>query len=331
MSSNPPAEPTPPNAGGLDAYTEFLGLPPGDRPPHHYDLLEIELFCPHKERIEHAVRRQFRRVKPFEEHSDRTLREAIQDVMTHIATARVVLTDPDQKLAYDAELAAHLGIDRDAILRERLAARPPEYALTVIGGGDQVGARLELLPDQEFSIGSDSRCTFALPGQRMAPRQAVLEFRDEAWHLQAADGRLVLVNDHRVDKTLIDDGDIIDLAGYRLRVSALDAQRSVHAAVAPPLSLIVRQGPSIPEPVFNALAPCAILIGSCDTALWQLPGKPVALHHARVESNGALWEITDLHSDTGTFVNGDQVRTAILTHRDRITIGRFEIQVSLRR
>ena len=85
------------NAESPDLYSEYLDLPAGPRPPNYYELLGLELFCIHHERIHQAVRKQFRIIKRFHDHHDRDTREAIQDVMNAIATARVVLTDPQQK------------------------------------------------------------------------------------------------------------------------------------------------------------------------------------------------------------------------------------------
>jgi hypothetical protein len=80
---------------GFDPYAEFLHLPPGPRPPHFYDLLGVELFCAHRERIEHAARERYRLIKPFQDHRDRQTREAVQTIITRIANARIVLTDPE--------------------------------------------------------------------------------------------------------------------------------------------------------------------------------------------------------------------------------------------
>lgn len=327
-AGKPPGGPPP----ALDPYTEFLQLAPGPRPPHLYQLLELEIFCPLPEQIEHAVRQQFRKIKPFEEHPDRELRNRIQDVMTHIATARVVLTDPVQKQEYDEKLARMLRIDRDRLLRERTAARLPEYELFVTAGPASLGARLELAPDRAVTIGSAPRCTFTLPGTRMADEHATLTFADEDWMLRTAHReRIVLVNDARCDELALADGDAIDLGGYRLRFGRINAPPPNPAKIPPPLSAIVREGPSISEPVFNALPPASILIGHCETALWQLGRSGVSLHHARIESVGPLWEIVDLQSDTGTIVNGEPVTRCVLKHRDELTIGRFHIQVRLRR
>lgn len=320
-----------PEESTLDAYTEYLGLPPGPRPPHLYDLLGIELFCAQRERIEHAAREQYRRIKAFQDHPQRQVREAIQDIITRIANARILLCNPAQKDEYDRRLAERLGIDRDAVLRERTAARLPEYVLRVIAGPERVGTHLPLLPDQTVTIGSDPYCSLHLPGLRMAHHQVELVFANEAWTLRCRDNAVTLVNDQRVRETILEERDAVDLGGYRLHFDRLDAPQPKAATLPPPLSLIIRQGPSVVHPTLHAIAPASILIGTCETALWQLSGRQVSVHHARVCPSATLWEITDLQSDTGTLHNGDAVHSAVLCHRDRLTIGRFDIQVNLRK
>ena len=72
-------------------------------------------------------------------------------------------------------------------------------------------------------------------------------------------------------------------------------------------------------------------MGHCETALWQLPGPLVSRHHCRVQPAGDHWEIQDLRSTNGTMINGQRVEHSALEDRDQLTIGRFEILVSLRR
>jgi curved DNA-binding protein CbpA len=110
---------------GFDPYAEFLHLPPGPRPPHFYDLLGVELFCAHRERIEHAARERYRLIKPFQDHRDRQTREAVQTIITRIANARIVLTDPEKRATYDQRLAEALGLDRDGCSASEPPPAPP--------------------------------------------------------------------------------------------------------------------------------------------------------------------------------------------------------------
>lgn len=317
-----------------DPCARFLGLPDGPRPPHFYALLELELFCSQPERIEDAVRKQFRRIKPYEDNPDREIREAIQDIMNRIATARVVLTDAERKDAYDADLARQLGVNRDAILQSKLATPRPEYELVVTAGPLLVGHRVRLLTDMTVTIGSDPHCVLTLESGRIGPHHCRLRFGDTDWVFEHVDPtRMSLVNDERTIRHLSADGDAIDVGGYRLRfVRISESPGGADAGNVPPISLTLQAGPSIPEPHCNALPPERILIGEDDTVLWQLVHPSVSRHHCRIEPSSGVWTITDLKSTNGTRVNEDAVIIDCpLKHRDRITIGPFEILVSLRR
>lgn len=314
-----------------DAYTEYLDLPPGHRPPHLYELLGLELFCSHPERIRMAARKQFRRIKPFEDHPQRETRETIQDIMTQVATAHVVLTDPDQKERYDQALAEELGIDRDEYLGSRVSAPVPECQLRVTAGPALVGERFDLIEGETLTLGRDPHCVITLPSARLGRLHCQIDFQGGEWSMTHVDREFpTLVNEQRCREFLLADGDALDMGGYRLRFVRLP-ERSATGPAPPPLSLIIRKGPSVPAAVMNALASESILIGHCDTALWQLPDTLISRHHCRIEPAGDHWEVHDLRSTNGTLINDRRVEHGRLQHQDRLSIGRFEILVSLRR
>jgi len=315
---------------GGDPYAQCLDLPPGDRPPHYYQLLLLELFCSHPERIQHASRKQFRRIKPFEDHPDHQVRQVIQDIMTQIATARVVLCDHQKKQDYDRELATQLGIDLDEFLQNRIASPVPDCFLRITAGPEMVGHRIDLVEGHTVTIGSDPQCTVALPSVRVSKIHCQLDFRDRDWLLKPiSKERATLVNDHRVEEFVLDDGDVIDLGGYRLRFGRFPEIISSEA-MPPPVSLIVRKGPSIGYPMLNVLPPESIIIGTCDTATWQLVHPLISRHHCRLEPDGQGWRIHDLQSKNGTTDNGKPVTQSPLNDHDELVIGPFEILVSLR-
>ncbi|MCP4246234.1 MAG: FHA domain-containing protein [bacterium] len=313
-----------------DPYIRYLDLPPGPRPPNLYQLLGVELFCSQPERIHHCSRKQFRRVKPYEDHPDRATREATQDLMTRIATARVVLTDPAQKQQYDEALAAEMGIDRDEFLRQRVAVPIPDCFLRITAGPNMIGERIELLEGPPITIGRDPHCVIALSSSRLGPLHCQIEHRDDNWLLsQVDDEHPTLINDHYCREFLLADGDALDMGGYRLRFIRLP-ERDVPGLKPPSLSLIIQRGPSVPAAVMNALPSESILVGHCETALWQLADPLISRHHCRIQPAGEHWELADLRSTNGTFVNGQKVKRSVLDHRDQLTIGRFEVLVRMR-
>lgn len=126
-------------AAKLDVYRDWLKLPDGPRPPDHYTLLGIERGEPDVTRINSAADARLKIVRP------RCLKfpnEGTQ-LLNEIAQARLCLTDEEQKLAYDQQLAQtptgnqaqwerihSQGFSFDAELGSQLAALPDAPAET---------------------------------------------------------------------------------------------------------------------------------------------------------------------------------------------------------
>ena len=59
-------------AASFDPYHRWLGIPPAEQPPNHYQLLGLNLFEPDGDVIENSADRQMMHVRSFQsgEHSD---------------------------------------------------------------------------------------------------------------------------------------------------------------------------------------------------------------------------------------------------------------------
>ena len=314
----------------LDPLVEILGLSPDQCPPDHYDLLGVEIFCSHYERINQAVRNRYRAIRGYHDHPDRRTREAIQDAMNAVAQARVVLTDPSLKEAYDIDLAKRLGVDRDELLGAHTAAPVPDCQLTVVAGSQLLGQRYELVEGTDFKIGACPSCSLVIDGSRTTEVHAVLRFVDGDWIIKPTDqDRIIQVNGNTTVEFVLAPGDLIDVAGYRLKFSKVGLPPKPDKP-APPLSMIMHKGISVPMPVFNALPPQRFVIGQSETALWQLPDPTISRHHCAIQTVGDAWEVEDLQSTNGVQVNGVEVMRTILADRDMLTLGQFDILISLR-
>lgn len=88
----------------FDPYYQWLAIPPGPRPPNHYQLLGVQLFESNRDVIQHAADARMRHISSFAigPHS-----ELSQGLMTEVSAARVCLSDPVKKAAYDQQLHAH--------------------------------------------------------------------------------------------------------------------------------------------------------------------------------------------------------------------------------
>lgn len=86
----------------FDAYYAWLGIPPGEQPPHAYRLLGVRLFENDLDVIRTAADRQMTHLRTYQlgEHSERS-----QRLLNEVAAARAQLTDPKKKALYDRRLA----------------------------------------------------------------------------------------------------------------------------------------------------------------------------------------------------------------------------------
>ncbi len=87
----------------FDAYHIWLGIPPEDQPPDYYRLLGLRQLESRTDVIAMAAERQTSHVRKFAsgEHQQRA-----SELLNEIAKARLVLLNPDQRLAYDRQLPA---------------------------------------------------------------------------------------------------------------------------------------------------------------------------------------------------------------------------------
>ncbi|HWE04789.1 MAG TPA: hypothetical protein VG326_20455 [Tepidisphaeraceae bacterium] len=87
-----------------DLYSIWLKVAPGPRPPDHYALLGLPRFCQSQEQIEAAAQRQLDELDRHSLHNDIPRREACHRMMNEVARARIALTNPQKRAAYDLTL-----------------------------------------------------------------------------------------------------------------------------------------------------------------------------------------------------------------------------------
>ena len=64
----------------------------------------------------------------------------------------------------------------------------------------------------------------------------------------------------------------------------------------------------------------------CDV---RLPLSDVSRRHCRFVFASSSWQVVDLESLNGTFVNNQKVQRAVLRHQDRVRIGGFTFEVQI--
>jgi pSer/pThr/pTyr-binding forkhead associated (FHA) protein len=92
-----------------------------------------------------------------------------------------------------------------------------------------------------------------------------------------------------------------------------------------PLRLVLQPGGQVVE-----CTRADLVIGRHSLADVRLPLPDVSRRHCRLVRSEDGWQIIDLNSLNGVFVNGEPVRQATLHHRDVVRIGGFLLEVDLR-
>ncbi len=85
----------------LDVYKDWLGIPEGERPPNHYELLRLVKFQDDPEKIKANYKKLNAHVRKYAsgQYSVRS-----QELLNELAKAMLCLTDPGAKREYDESL-----------------------------------------------------------------------------------------------------------------------------------------------------------------------------------------------------------------------------------
>ncbi|MEX1230780.1 MAG: hypothetical protein WEB58_11100 [Planctomycetaceae bacterium] len=104
----------------IDVYKEWLGIPEGDRPPDHYQLLRLVQFEDDVEKIRKNYKKLNAHVRKY---ATGNYYLQSQDLLNELAKAMLCLTDPERKLEYDESQGREFGESRKDILGRRPFAR----------------------------------------------------------------------------------------------------------------------------------------------------------------------------------------------------------------
>ena len=104
----------------FDPYYKWLGIPPEDQPPTHYQLLALRAFEDDPDVIANAADQRMAHLRTFQAGKHGPLS---QKILNEIAAARVTLLNPQKKVAYDSALAEQVAA-RQAALVPPITAPP---------------------------------------------------------------------------------------------------------------------------------------------------------------------------------------------------------------
>jgi pSer/pThr/pTyr-binding forkhead associated (FHA) protein len=106
--------------------------------------------------------------------------------------------------------------------------------------------------------------------------------------------------------------------------AAMDEQRTLTQCVAPfqPLRLRIHPGGQVME-----LTAPDLVLGRHSQADLRLPLPEVSRRHCRFVHSAGGWELIDLDSLNGVYVNGMRVERALLHTGDSVRVGNVELEV----
>jgi hypothetical protein len=101
----------------MDFYKEWLGIPEGQRPPDHYDLLRLKRFEDDSDKIRAHYKKLNAHVRKYAtgQYSVQS-----QDMLNEMAKAMLCLTDSERKREYDEGMGREFPPEQDAFGRQPL-------------------------------------------------------------------------------------------------------------------------------------------------------------------------------------------------------------------
>jgi pSer/pThr/pTyr-binding forkhead associated (FHA) protein len=226
-----------------------------------------------------------------------------------------------------------------------------EYWVTVLTGSKE--GRSFILTRPVISLGRNETTDIPLFGDPGVARlHARLINQGSAVILAAEPGQIVTLNGQPVTQTSLRPGDMIGIAGHRLRFGARRASAPASTPNAcPDLTSVVpcpapasdiSRVPTVPPAGLALLEAIAGphagavfslipggLIGRdprCDVAL--VNDTQASRQHARLLCDAAGWKIEDAGSTNGTWMNGERITAQPLQAGDQVTIGQTTFMVS---
>ncbi len=113
-------------------------------------------------------------------------------------------------------------------------------------------------------------------------------------------------------------------------ISAAPADEADSAGAPPPPVAVPLKLVLVPSGMSVELTRPEVTVGrhsSCDVCL---PVGDVSRRHCRFVHQGGTWEVEDLDSLNGVYVNDQRIRHSALAHRDRLRIGSMTFEVRIR-
>ena len=186
-------------------------------------------------------------------------------------------------------------------------------------------------PNKRWSIGRGANCEVRLNHPRVSRNHATLEPTPDGWFLVNHGGNGIYVDGHRVERVPVQHPITVWLSSppegamLQLRPKPIAPEADTPSGRQPaPHDPAVSQRPSA---VYHIDLP-AIRIGRAPDNHVVLEDLLVSRHHAELRRTGNQWELVDLGSANGTYVNGARIARAMIGPRDIVGVGHQRLHLA---
>jgi pSer/pThr/pTyr-binding forkhead associated (FHA) protein len=192
------------------------------------------------------------------------------------------------------------------------------------------GSDIRLHAGQSCTVGRDPDCDIVVADSRVSRRHAVVRLAPSGWVFQdAGSANGTFLGDSRVDTFQISSDCLLRLGNPQ------DGPAVLCFVIHPEpggttVTALRAAGPSVDRRTVTVhRAPVRVLrIGRAADNDLVLADSGVSHYHAELRNpGGGTYEITDLQSRNGIFVNGERISSATVTGRDIIGIGRTAFRI----
>jgi ABC-type multidrug transport system ATPase subunit len=193
-----------------------------------------------------------------------------------------------------------------------------ETPISILAG---LPPRSELLRSENVIVGRAAEVDLVLSHPEVSRRHCRILFELETWYIEdLGSQRGTAVNGNRISgRTALNSGDQIQIGPITLVFGVGSEESSVTSELANPIGSVLYKG----TPTGDIPLGADLIFGRSDEVDVLLSDPVVSRRHAMIEAGPQGYRLLDLHSKSGSFVNGRRFDEHDLVIGDQIQLGPF--------
>jgi ABC transport system ATP-binding/permease protein len=193
-----------------------------------------------------------------------------------------------------------------------------ETPISILAG---LPPRSELLRSENVIVGRAAEVDLVLSHPEVSRRHCRILFELETWYIEdLGSQRGTAVNGNRISgRTALNSGDQIQIGPITLVFGVGSEESSVASELANPIGSVLYKG----TPTGDIPLGADLIFGRSDEVDVLLSDPVVSRRHAMIEAGPQGYRLLDLHSKSGSFVNGRRFDEHDLVIGDQIQLGPF--------